>query len=85
MLLASIAAGLGVAFALEQLRPVFHDARSLRAHTGMPMLGSVSMLGDMAERARARRDALAFSAGGLLYLLLFGALIGWFALKTLAK
>lgn len=84
VLAASIAAGLGVAFLLNQLKPTFFDGRSLRAYTGMPLLGSVSMLIDPLSRARNRKAVLAFSSSTLLYLALFGALIAWHSLKLLA-
>jgi polysaccharide chain length determinant protein (PEP-CTERM system associated) len=85
VLLASIAAGLGVAFLLNQLKPTFFDGRSLRAYTGMPLLGSVSLLVDPLSRARNRKAVLAFSSSTVLYLALFGALIAWHALKLLAR
>jgi hypothetical protein len=85
VLLASIAAGLGVAFLLNQLKPTFFDGRSLRAYTGMPLLGSVSLLVDPLSRARNRKAVLAFSSSTVLYLTLFGALIAWHALKLLAR
>jgi polysaccharide chain length determinant protein (PEP-CTERM system associated) len=85
VLLGSIAAGLGVAFLLNQLKPTFFDGRSLRAYTGMPLLGSVSLLVDPLSRARNRKAVLAFSSSTLLYLALFGALIAWHFLKLLAR
>ena len=84
-LLASIAAGLGVAFLLNQLKPTFFDGRSLRAYTGVPLLGSVSLLTDPISRARNRKDVLTFTSSTLLYLVLFGALIGWQTMKLLAR
>lgn len=85
VLAASIAAGLGVAFLLNQLKPTFFDGRSLRAYTGMPLLGSVSLLVDPLSRARNRKAVLAFSSSSVLYLALFGALIAWHSLKLLAR
>ena len=83
VLLASLAAGLGIAFLLSQLKPTFFDARSLRSYTGMPMLGTVSMLTDSVTRSRRRQSVLAFSTTSVLYLVLFGSLIAWYAAKTL--
>jgi polysaccharide chain length determinant protein (PEP-CTERM system associated) len=83
VLIGSLAAGVGVAFILSQLKPTFFDSRSLRTYTGLPLLGSVSMLSDVATRARNRRSVLAFSTTSLLYLVLFGALIAWYATKML--
>lgn len=84
-LAASIAAGFGVAFLLNQLKPTFFDGRSLRAYTNMPLLGSVSLLIDPLGRARNRKAVLAFSSSSVLYLTLFGALIAWHSLKLLAR
>jgi len=83
VLLGSLAAGLGMAFLLSQLKPTFFDARSLRSYTGMPMLGTVSMLTDSVTRSRRRQSVLAFSTTSVLYLVLFGSLIAWYAAKTL--
>jgi polysaccharide chain length determinant protein (PEP-CTERM system associated) len=85
VLAASIAAGLGMAFLLNQLKPTFFDGRSLRAYTGVPLLGSVSLLVDPLSRARNRKAVLAFSSSTVLYLALFGALIAWHSLKLLAR
>jgi polysaccharide chain length determinant protein (PEP-CTERM system associated) len=63
-----IGAGLGLAFLLSQLRPVFHDANELRAKTGVPLLGVVSMRLDEAQSKRERRGLVGFASavGGLL-------------------
>ena len=49
----ALGAGLFVAFAGSQLRPVFHGASELRGKIGLPLLGVVSMVD---ERRRARRE-----------------------------
>ena len=85
VLLASIAAGLAMTFVLDQLKPTFFDSRSLRAYTGIPLLGSVSMISDAASRTRARMAVVAFSTTGLLYLGAFGALIAFFAMRAFAQ
>jgi hypothetical protein len=82
-LLSSLAAGVGVAFLRSQLKPTFFDGRSLRSFTGFPMLGTVSMLTDSVTRSRKRQAILAFSATSMLYLVLFGGLIAWYAAKML--
>ena len=64
LLLLTFAVGLGaaggVAFLLQQLKPVFVDATSLRRATGLPVLGSVSMVWESAHRGKRRRELLAF-------------------------
>ena len=64
----ALAAGVGAAYLLHLLRPVFVSTRQLTAATGVPVLGSVSMA--WAERHRiARRKSTvryAFLSTGLL-------------------
>ena len=43
ILFAALAAGIGVAWLMSQLRPVFNTARSLGDLTGLPVLGSVTI------------------------------------------
>jgi polysaccharide chain length determinant protein (PEP-CTERM system associated) len=67
-LAASLAAGLGIAFVLSQLRAVFFDARSVRNTIGLPILGVVTLVLGDAARARARRDLkrFGFASSGLV-------------------
>jgi len=59
-LLVAIGTGLIVAFAGSQLRPVFSDAHELRAKTGLPMLGVVSISLSDAQRRAERRGLIRF-------------------------
>ena len=67
-LLAGIAAGLGVSLLISQLRPAFYDPAELRAKTGLPLLGVVSMRMDDATKRRERGSLLRFAGatGGLV-------------------
>ncbi|MDZ7592171.1 MAG: hypothetical protein U5L05_16145 [Rubrivivax sp.] len=67
-LLAGLAAGLGLSFLISQLRPAFHDPEDLRAKTGVPLLGVVSMRVDDATKRRERGSLLRFAGatGGLV-------------------
>ena len=61
--LAALAAGLVTAFGASQLRPVYNDAQDLRAKTGLPLLGVVSMILSDDERKREQMGRLRFYAG----------------------
>ncbi len=71
--LVGLAAGFALTFLISQLRPAFSDGRILREVTGLPVLGTVSML-RTPERTRARRTGLlAFTTGLAAYAGAFGA------------
>lgn len=65
-LVASLGAGLGLAFILSQLRAVFFDARAVRNTIGLPILGVVTLvLSDPARKRESRslkKFGLAFSS-----------------------
>jgi polysaccharide chain length determinant protein (PEP-CTERM system associated) len=66
VLAAGLAAGLGVAYLLHQLRPVFTSPRQLTEATQLPVLGSVSMTWVERHRAAGRRAVWAYSFGAVL-------------------
>jgi polysaccharide chain length determinant protein (PEP-CTERM system associated) len=59
----ALAAALVTTFAASQLRPVYNDAQELRAKTGLPLLGVVSMILSDDERKRERAARVRFYAG----------------------
>lgn len=65
----SLAAGIGGAFAMSQIRPTFASLSSLRAATDMPLLGAVTMNWRPADRMRETRNVY------LLGLALFGLIV----------
>ncbi len=73
-LVAALGSGLFFAFAAAQLRPTFGDADVLRAKTGMPLLGVVSMLATDADRRAERLGLIRFvsASGGLIGLFVAG-------------
>ncbi len=72
-LLVALGAGIAAAFATSQLRPVFFDSRSLREMSGLPLLGSVSMLSTESRKRQDRKDLLRFAAACLSLLGAYGA------------
>ncbi|MCU0922832.1 MAG: Wzz/FepE/Etk N-terminal domain-containing protein [Burkholderiaceae bacterium] len=67
----ALGAGLFVAFAGSQLRPVFHSAGDLREKVAIPLLGVVSKISSAAELRRERMDLMRFVVGS-------GGLVGTF-------
>ncbi|MGL1833007.1 XrtA system polysaccharide chain length determinant [Rhodocyclaceae bacterium SMB388] len=67
-----LGAGIALAFLLAQIRPTIIDARMLRSVTGLPLLGTVSLVRDPAV-VRSRRVGL-FMFSSLI--LLLGAAVG---------
>jgi len=62
VLIGGLAAGLGVAYFMHQLRPVFTSTRQLHELTQLPVLGSVSMTWLERHKAEARRAVWAYSS-----------------------
>lgn len=73
----AIGVGLFVAFAASQLRPVYDAAYELRAKTGLPVLGVVSLVMSDTDTRKARLDTLRFLAGS-------GGLVGVYVLGLIA-
>ncbi len=73
-LVAALAAGLATAFVAAQLRPTFDDAGELRAKTGLPLLGVVTMVIGDADRRAQRMSLIRYVAasGGLVGLFVAG-------------
>jgi len=72
-LLLALGAGIAATFAASQLRPVFFDARSLREASGLPLLGTVTLLVDDSRKQRERKDMLRFAAACLTLIGAYGA------------
>jgi polysaccharide chain length determinant protein (PEP-CTERM system associated) len=74
-LVAAIAAGVGVAFLLNLLRPAFGSVRRLQEVTGLPVLGAVSMTWIERYDAQLRRSALRLGGAILGMVVLCGLFI----------
>lgn len=68
----ALGAGLFASFAATQLRPVFHDGRSLREITGLPLLGVVGLNLTDADRRKERRSLLRFLAALVALIGMYG-------------
>jgi protein tyrosine kinase modulator len=79
VLVASLALGGGVAYGLHMLQPVFVSARQLGAATGLPVLGSVGMVGLAQRRGAIRKERLRY-AGAVAALVVLG--LGILALQA---
>ena len=73
-LLAGLGAGLFIAFAASQLRPTFLEPSDLRAKTGLPVLGVVSVVMNDTDRRSTRMSLYRFmgASGGLIFVFAAG-------------
>lgn len=81
-LIVGLAAGMGVAFLLSQIRPVFFDAASLRQVSGMPLLGVVSLVVNDARRRLERRSLVRFLLALAALVILFVGLVAYLVFRT---
>jgi polysaccharide chain length determinant protein (PEP-CTERM system associated) len=79
LVLVSLVAGIATSWLVSQVRPTFHDGRTLREVAQRPLIGMISILPTHSLRALRRRSALLFAGGvsglvasyGAAYVLLF--------------
>ena len=74
VLLGGLAAGIAFAFLLAQLKPVFDNRRSLAEITGLPVLGSISMVWTPAQMRKRRIELGSFGLAGATLLIIFGGI-----------
>jgi protein tyrosine kinase modulator len=72
-LLGALAAGVLASLVASQLWPTFFDIRALRESTGLPVLGTVSMVADDSMKRKERRGLVGFVSAFLAFLASFGA------------
>lgn len=77
----AFAGGVGLAFLLALMRPVFGDRRELAEVTGLPVLGSVNMVWTDLQRRRKRSGAFAFAAVVLGIIATFGGVLTIFVMR----
>jgi hypothetical protein len=81
-LVAAIAAGLALSFAISQLRSVFYDPRSLTDAVGLPLLGTVSLILSDADLASRKSDLKKFAGASGTLVLIFAIGMVVFALLS---
>ena len=72
VLLGGVVAGIAFAFLLSQFKPSFDSRRSLTEITGLPVLGSVSMVWTPVQLRKRRIELGAFGLVGATLLIAFG-------------
>ena len=82
-LVVALAVGVAIAFVGSQLRPVYDAAYELRAKTGLPVLGVVSMVLNEGDSRRVRMDLLRFLAGSGGLVVVYA--VGMIAMAILAS
>ena len=75
VLLGGLLSGISLAFAMSQIRPMFSDRDALREFTGLPLLGSVSMIWTPEQRRKSRRRTIVYAATCLGLLCMYGAMM----------
>ena len=70
-LLAALASGLGLAFLMSQVRPVFFDGAALRQVTELPLLGVVELVSNEGLRQHERKSLRRFLTALLTLIVLY--------------
>ncbi|HEY5800817.1 MAG TPA: chain length-determining protein, partial [Burkholderiaceae bacterium] len=71
VLAAALIMGVLVATLMSKIRPTFFTQSSLRAATGLPVLGSVGLYWTGPEQQRQRKQMMLFTAAVVLLLIAF--------------
>ena len=71
--LGALGGGIGVAFLMGQVRPTFSDRKALREISGLPILGTVTMIWTDGQVRQRRRRLTAFFAGAAGLACLYGS------------
>lgn len=74
VLAAGVVAGIGVAFLVSLIYPVFFDPRTLAAVTGLPVLGSVTINLQKEQQRRERYGMLAFGSLTVCLLIVYAGM-----------
>jgi polysaccharide chain length determinant protein (PEP-CTERM system associated) len=77
VLVAGVAGAVGIAYLMNQLRPVYQNARVLAQLTGLPVLGTVSRTWLAHHRVEQHRSLMVFSGAAALLAVVCGAVLIW--------
>jgi polysaccharide chain length determinant protein (PEP-CTERM system associated) len=82
VLFAGLLGGVATAFLISQLKPTFNDRRGLTEATGLPILGTISMIWTDKAKRRRRWGIAAFLLFLSSLLSAYGALMAFLAIAT---
>ena len=82
--LGALVGGLGVAFLMGQIRPTFSDRKALREISGLPILGTVTMIWTDGQVRTRRRKLTWFVAGAAGLACVYGAGLAFFLARSYA-
>jgi protein tyrosine kinase modulator len=80
-LVAALAAGAFFCLGLTQAFPRIQDARDLRVVTERPLLASISMLGNEADKRKALLSNIAFAASVAVLIVSYGSWAAWLLMR----
>ncbi len=80
--LGALAGGIGVAFLMGQIRPTFSDRKALREISGLPILGTVTMIWTDGQVRQRRRRLTWFIAAMRGLVCLYGAGLAFFLARS---
>jgi polysaccharide chain length determinant protein (PEP-CTERM system associated) len=80
----ALVAGIGIAFLMGQIRPTFSDRKALREVSGLPILGTVTMIWTDGQVRQRRRKLSWFIAGSTALACVYGAGLTYFIAHALA-
>jgi len=75
VLILALGMGIGYAFVLNQLNPVYNERKSVLDDTGIPVLGSISLILSQHQKAMRRADKLALASAGSMLLVAFASVM----------
>jgi polysaccharide chain length determinant protein (PEP-CTERM system associated) len=75
VLVGGLMSGMGLAILLSLTRPIFDSRKVLENVTGLPVLGSVSMVWNRRQKLRQRISLITFSVAGISLISLYGGIM----------